>query len=116
VPEKALRPRWPEGYQARLRRPGNAVLSKIAHPLNIIDFTMGNRQIKGLDFIETFAPVSKFTTIRCILAKTAAKGWELHPMDFKTAFLNGDLDEEVYMEQPDGYVHPTYPEKVCRLL
>ena len=37
-------------------------------------------------------------------------------MDFKTAFLNGDLDEEVYMEQPDGYVDPTYPDKVCRLL
>jgi len=77
---------------------------------------MGNRQIKGLDFNETFAPVAKFTTIRCILAMTAANGWELHQMDVKTAFLNGDLDEEVYMEQPDGYVDPTYPEKVCRLL
>jgi len=40
VPEKALRPRWPAGYQARLRRPGNAVLSKTTHPLNIIDFTL----------------------------------------------------------------------------
>jgi len=39
VPGKALRPRWPAGYQARLRRPGNAVLSKTTHPLNIIDFT-----------------------------------------------------------------------------
>jgi len=77
---------------------------------------MGNQQIKGLDFNETFAPVAKFTTIRCILAMTAANGWELHQMDVKTAFLNGDLDEEVSMEQPDGYVDPTYPEKVCRLL
>ena len=77
---------------------------------------MGNRQIKGLDFNETFAPVAKFTTIRCILAMTAANGWELHQMDVKTAFLNGDLDEEVYMEQPDGHVDPTYPDKVCRLL
>ena len=77
---------------------------------------MGNRQIKGLDFNETFAPVAKFTTIRCILAMTAANGWELHQMDVKTAFLNGDLDEEVYMEQPDGYVDPTYPNKACRLL
>ena len=40
VPGKALRPRWPAGYQARLRRPGNAVLRKTTHPLNIIDFTL----------------------------------------------------------------------------
>jgi len=77
---------------------------------------MGNRQIKGLDFNETFAPVAKFTTIRCILAMTAANGGELHQMDVKTAFLNGDLAEEIYMEQPNGYVDPTYPDKVCRLL
>jgi len=77
---------------------------------------MGNRQIKGLDFNETFAPVAEFTTIRCIPAMTAANGWGLHQMDVKTAFLNGDLDEEVYMEQPDGFVDPMYPEKVCRLL
>jgi len=77
---------------------------------------MENRQIKGLDFNETFAPVAKFTTIRCILAMTAANGRELNQMDVKTAFLNGDLDEEVNMEQPDGYVDPTYPHKVCRLL
>jgi len=75
----------------------------------------GIRQIKGLDFNETFAPVAKFTTFRCILAMTAANGWELHQMDVKTALLNGDLDEEVYMEQPDGYVDSTYPDKVCRL-
>ena len=61
-------------------------------------YFMGNRQIKGLDFNETFARVAKFTTIRCILAMTAANGWELHQMDVKTAFLNGDLDEEVYVE------------------
>jgi len=77
---------------------------------------VGNRQSKGLDFNETFAPVAKCTTIRCILAMTAANGWEPHEMDVKTAFLNGDLDEEVYMEQPDGYVDLTYPDKVCRLL
>jgi len=76
---------------------------------------MGNRQINGLDFNETFAPAANFTTIRCILAMTAANGWELHQMDVKTAFLNGDLDEEVYMEQPEGYVDPTYPDKACRL-
>jgi len=68
---------------------------------------MGNRQIKGLDSNETLEPVAEFTTIRCVLAMTAANGWELHQMDVKMAFLNGDLDEEVYIEQPDGYVDPT---------
>jgi len=77
---------------------------------------MGNRQVKVLDFNETFAPVAKFTTIRCILAMTAATGWELRQLDVKTAFLNGDLDDEVNMEQPDGYVDPTCPDKGCRLL
>jgi len=77
---------------------------------------MGSRQIRGLDFNETFAPVAKFTTIRCILAMTAATGWELLQMDVNTAFLNGNLDEEVCMEQPDVYVDPTYPDKVSRLL
>jgi len=77
---------------------------------------MGNRQIKGLHFNETFAPVAKSTTIRCILAMTAANGWELHDMDVKTAFLNGDLDKDVYMEQPEGYVDTTYPDKVYRRL
>jgi len=77
---------------------------------------MGNRQIKGLDFNETFAPVTKFTTIRCIRAMTAANGWKLYQMDVKTASLNGDLYGEVNMEQPDGSVDPTYPDKVCRLL
>jgi len=77
---------------------------------------MGNRHIKGLEFNETFAPVAKFTIIRCILEMTAANEWELHRMDVKTAFLNGDFDEEVYMAQPDGYVNQTYSDKVFRLL
>jgi len=47
---------------------------------------------------------------------TTANKWELHQMDIKSAFLNGDLNKEVYMEQPDGYVDPTYSDKVCRLL
>ena len=47
---------------------------------------------------------------------TAANGWELRQMHVKTAFLIRDLDEEVYMEQPDGFVDPKYPEQVRRLL
>jgi len=47
---------------------------------------------------------------------TAANGCKLHLMDFKTNFLHGDLDKEVYMEQPEGYLDPAYTDKVCRVL
>jgi hypothetical protein len=55
------------------------------------------------------------TTIRAIIAMAATKGWSLHQMDVKNAFLHGDLQEEMYMEQPLGYVHQTHPDLVCRL-
>lgn len=77
---------------------------------------MGNRQVEGVDYTETFAPVAKFTTIRVILAMAVAQDWELHQMDVKTAFLYGDLKEEVYMEQPDGFKDKDKPDHVCHLL
>ncbi len=55
------------------------------------------------------------TTVKAIIAMAAAKGWSLHQMDVKNAFLHGDLQEEVYMEQPLGYVDQTHPNLVCRL-
>jgi len=59
--------------------------------------------------------VVKMTTVRAIIAMVAAKGWSLHQMDVKNAFLHGDLQEEVYMEQPPSYVDQTHPNLVCRL-
>ena len=111
VHRRVLKSKWVYKVKNEVDKNGN---SATRHKARLC--FMGNRQIKGLDFNETFAPVAKFTTIRCILALTAANGWELHQMDVKTAFLNGDLDEEVYMEQPDGYVDPTYLDNACRLL
>ena len=63
----------------------------------------GYSQLYGIDFTETFAPVVRFSSLRAILAIAAAKDYEIHQMDVKTAFLNGDLDEDIYMQQPDGY-------------
>nr|GEU83500.1 zinc finger, CCHC-type [Tanacetum cinerariifolium] len=61
----------------------------------------GFRQKEGIDYFDTYAPVSCITTIRLLLALEAIHNLVIHQMDGKTAFLNGDLDEEVYMKQPE---------------
>ena len=76
----------------------------------------GYTQLQGIDYEETFSPVAKFTSIRLIRAIFANLDLELHQMDVKTAFLNGELDEEIYMEQPVGFVLDGQEDKVCRLL
>ncbi|CDF77556.1 Retrovirus-related Gag-Pol polyprotein [Chondrus crispus] len=76
----------------------------------------GFQQVQGLDYTETYAPVIKFTTIRLLLALVAHYDLELHQMDAVTAFLNGDLDEDIYMEQPEGCVDKSKSDHVCKLL
>jgi hypothetical protein len=74
----------------------------------------GHRQKHGIDYGEVFAPTGKYTTLRVLMALTAARGYVMHAMDIKTAFLNGDLEEEVYMEQPKHFAED--PENyVCKL-
>jgi len=75
----------------------------------------GYAQTYGIDYEETYSPVAKMTTVRAIIVMAAAKGWSLHQMDVKNVFLHGNLREEVYMEQPLGYVDQTHPNLVCRL-
>ena len=75
----------------------------------------GFTQIEGVDYEETFSPVVRFASIRLLLALVAHLDLELFQMDVKTAFLNGSLEEEIYMDQPFGFVSKGQEDKVCRL-
>lgn len=71
-------------------------------------------QIEGIDYEETFAPVIKYTTIRLLLAIASKMDLKIKQMDVETAFLNGFLEEEIYMEQPNGYDDET--DRCCKLI
>jgi hypothetical protein len=75
----------------------------------------GYAQKEGVDFDEVFAPVARFETIRVLIALAAQGNWEIHHMDVKSTFLNGDLQEEVYVTQPPGFQDTRKPGKVLRL-
>ena len=74
------------------------------------------RQNPGIDYFDTYAPVARISTIRLLIAMAAIHNLVVHQMDVKTAFLNGELDEEVYMNQPEGFVVPGNEHKVCKLV
>ena len=75
----------------------------------------GFSQKEGVDYEETFALVACYTSIGTIIALASAMGWKLHRMDVKTTFLNGEIEEEVYVEQSDGFVIHGKDSNVCRL-
>lgn len=75
----------------------------------------GYAQKPGIDYNETFAPVARLDTIQTIVALAAQKGWRLLQLDVKSAFLNGVLNEEVYVEQPEGYLTVNAENKVYKL-
>lgn len=70
---------------------------------------------EGIDYTETFSPVSKKDSLRIIMALVAHFDLELHQIDVKTAFLNGDLQEEVYLDKPFGFSQEGSEHLVCRL-
>ena len=75
----------------------------------------GFTQIQGIDYDETFSPVAMIKSIRIMLAIAAFYDYEIWQLDVKTAFLNGKLEEEVYMVQPQGFEDPKNSSKVCKL-
>ena len=75
----------------------------------------GFKQKADLDFFDTFSPVTRITSIRLLIAIAAIHDLKIHQMDVKTAFLNGDLEEEIYMDQPEGFVEAGQESKVCKL-
>ena len=75
----------------------------------------GFTQIFRIDYEETFSPVSRFETVHLVLALAALYDWEIKVLDVKTAFLFGELDEEIYMVQPEGFIVKGQESKVCHL-
>ncbi|GJW49318.1 retrovirus-related pol polyprotein from transposon TNT 1-94 [Tanacetum coccineum] len=75
----------------------------------------GYSQQEGIDFEESFAPFIRLEVVRLFIAYVAHKSFPVYQMDFKTTFLNSPLKEEVYVNQPNGFIDPHHPEKVYRL-
>ncbi|KAK0597781.1 hypothetical protein LWI29_028530 [Acer saccharum] len=75
----------------------------------------GYSQKYGVDYNETFAHVARLDTIRALVALAAQKKWHIHQLDVKSTFLNGYLEEEIYVEQPQGFVIPGKEDKVLKL-
>ena len=76
----------------------------------------GYKQTEGLDYFDTYSPIIRINSIRMVLAIVALKNLEVHHMDVKTVFLNGDLEEEIYMEQPEEFSAFGQEKKVCKLV
>jgi hypothetical protein len=75
----------------------------------------GYSQTPGIDYEEVFSPVARHSSIRTLLALANKHNLEIHQMDVKTAFLNGHIEHDIYMSQPDGFVDQEHPEYVCKL-
>ena len=97
-------------FRKKLRTDGS--IEKFKARLVVI----GCKQVEGVDLLHTYSHVSKVTTIRVLIALACVFNLEIHQMDVKTAFLNGELEEEIYMSQPEGFVEQGKEKKVCKLV
>ena len=101
---------------------GSRWIFKVNHTTNgsikkykAIFVAKGLSQVEGIDYEETFAPVARYSSIRSILALDMQIGWKTHQMDVKTIFLNGVIEEKVYIKQPKGFENFDRESHVCRL-
>ncbi|KAI3707390.1 hypothetical protein L6452_25856 [Arctium lappa] len=117
--DDALRdPNWVSAMQEELTEfSRNKVWNLIPRPSDktVIGTKWGYRQEEGIDYDETFAPVARLEAIRLFLAYAVYKDFIVYQMDVKSTFLNGKLNEEVYVEQPPGFYDPKHPNYVYKL-
>ena len=76
----------------------------------------GFTQTLGVDYNDTFAPITKFVSTHIILALASINDWEVHQVDIKNAYLNTTLTKDIYMAQPPSFIDPGMHRKVCKLL
>ena len=95
----------------KVKRDANGKLDRFKARL----VAQGYSQARGVDYDEVFSPVARYSTLRTLIALANANDWEIHQMDVKTAFLNGSIDTDIYMAQPEGFIDEHHPEYVCKL-
>ncbi|GJY54373.1 ribonuclease H-like domain, reverse transcriptase, RNA-dependent DNA polymerase [Tanacetum coccineum] len=113
--EAKLNPKWLKAMKTELELiiKRNADDSIMKYKARLV--AKGYVQQPEIDFDEVFAPVARLETIRLLIALSAEKGWKIHHLDVKTAFLHVELKEEVYVIQPGGFEKPREEEKVYKL-
>lgn len=112
VPRPARRKVIKSKWVFKIKRDANNCAIKLKARL----VAMGYSQEKGIDYNEVFAPTTRLETLRLVLTLMASRKWKGRQVDFKAAFLNGRLDEVIYMEQPQGYEDAQHPDHVCELM
>ena len=104
----------PLGYKWIFKRTLKADGSIVKYMARLV--VKGYKQKEGVDYFDTYSPVTRITSIRMLIAIAVLHNLEIHQMDVKTAFLNGELNEEIYMEQLEGFIVLGQEKKVCRLI
>ncbi|GJU82467.1 retrovirus-related pol polyprotein from transposon TNT 1-94 [Tanacetum coccineum] len=100
-------------YKLPLKQDGPPYSKSFTHKARLV--AKGYRQVEGIDFEESFALVARIEAIRIFIANAASKNMTIYQMDVKTAFINGELKEEIYVSQTEGFVDPDHPTHVYRL-